>query len=179
VKLNATDRITILYNFTLVLFTFIFRAKIAAYAYHLAFNLSVILLVLFLSFRRRSSLTVGTVGLWYPLGLYALFYYQTGLINRVVVPQFMDGFFFESGRPHLRQISRFFPPWKPWECFPRGIFSFLLLKLLSDHSPDRHFAIPQGCKALRELRVPALLLVLRVLFHLHIPACSGTGRIPK
>ena len=25
--------------------------------------------------------------------LYGLFYYQTGLINRVVVPQFLDGFF--------------------------------------------------------------------------------------
>jgi membrane-associated phospholipid phosphatase len=93
VNLTATDRITILYNFILVIFIFIFRVKIAAYATHLAFNLSVILLVLFLSFRRRSSLSVGTVSLWYPLGLYALFYYQTGLINRVVVPQFMDGFF--------------------------------------------------------------------------------------
>jgi len=38
-------------------------------------------------------LPVRTVSLWYPLVLYALFYYQTGLINRVVVPQFLDGFF--------------------------------------------------------------------------------------
>jgi len=93
VNLNATDRITILYNFILVIFVFIFRVKIEAYAYHLAFNLSVILLVLCLSFGRRSCLSVGTVSLWYPLGLYALFYYQTGLINRVIVPQLMDGFF--------------------------------------------------------------------------------------
>lgn len=92
-NLNATDRITILYNFILVIFTFIFRVKIAAYAYHLAFNLSVILLVLLLSFSRRSRLSVGTVSLWYPLVLYGLLYYQTGLINRVVVPQFVDGFF--------------------------------------------------------------------------------------
>ena len=35
---------------------------------------------------------VRTVSLWYPLVLYGLLYYQTGLINRVVVPQFLDGF---------------------------------------------------------------------------------------
>jgi membrane-associated phospholipid phosphatase len=93
VNLNATDRITILYNFMLVIFTFIFRAKIAAYAYHLAFNLSVILIVLLLSFRRKSSLSVCTVSLWYPFILYGLLYYQTGFINRVVVPQFFGSFF--------------------------------------------------------------------------------------
>ena len=92
-NLNATDRITILYNFMLVIFTFIFRAKIAAYAYHLAFNLSVILIVLLLSFRRKSSLSVCTVSLWYPFILYGLLYYQTGFINRVVVPQFFGNFF--------------------------------------------------------------------------------------
>ena len=55
-SLNATDRVTILYNVIVVIFTFIFRVKIAAYGYHLAFNLSVILLVLLLSLGRRSSL---------------------------------------------------------------------------------------------------------------------------
>jgi membrane-associated phospholipid phosphatase len=93
VNVNATDRITILYNFILVIFTFIFSVKIAAYAYHLAFNLSVILIVLLLSFGRRSSLSACTASLWYPFVLYGLLYYQTGLINRVVVPQFLDGFF--------------------------------------------------------------------------------------
>jgi len=91
-NLNATDRITILYNFILVVFTLIFRVKIAAYAYHLAFNLSVVLVVLLLGFRRKGSLPVRAVSLWYPLVLYGLLYYQTGLINRVVVPQFLDGY---------------------------------------------------------------------------------------
>ena len=77
-NLNATDRITILYNFTLVIFTSIYNVKIAGYAYHLAFNLSVILVVLLLSFRRKSGLLVGMVSLWYPLVLYGLLYYQTG-----------------------------------------------------------------------------------------------------
>jgi membrane-associated phospholipid phosphatase len=93
VIVSATDRITILYNFILVIFVVIFRAKIAAYTYHLAFNLSVILIVLLLSFGRRRTLPACTASLWYPFVLYGLLYYQTGLINRVVVPQFLDGFF--------------------------------------------------------------------------------------
>jgi membrane-associated phospholipid phosphatase len=93
VHLNATDTITILYNLILVVFVLLFRASIAAYPYHLAFNFSVILVVLLLSFRRKSSWSVRAVNFCYPFILYALLYYQTGLINRVVVPQFLDGFF--------------------------------------------------------------------------------------
>jgi membrane-associated phospholipid phosphatase len=77
----------------LVIFSFIFRVKIPAYAYHLGFNLLIILVVLLLSFRRRSSSWVGTLSLWYPSVLLWLLYYQAGLINRVVVPEFLDGFF--------------------------------------------------------------------------------------
>jgi len=42
-NLNGTDRITVLYNFILIVFAFIFREKNAAYARHLACNLSVVL----------------------------------------------------------------------------------------------------------------------------------------
>ena len=42
-NLNGTDRITVRYNFILIIFTFIFREKNAAYAHHLACNLSVVL----------------------------------------------------------------------------------------------------------------------------------------
>jgi membrane-associated phospholipid phosphatase len=126
VNLTATDKITILYNFILVIFTFIFRVKIAAHAYHLAFNLSVILLVLLLSFKRkgRSSLSVGTVSLWYPLGLYALFYYQTGLINRVVVPQFMDGFFMNLDVRIFGKFPGFFLHGNHWNAFLDEFFHF-------------------------------------------------------
>jgi membrane-associated phospholipid phosphatase len=106
-SLNATDRITVLYSAVVAVFIFVFRAKIAAYGYHLAFNLSAILLVLLLSLGRGSSLRktgtalrgmsipaiLSTLSLWYPLILYAFFYYQTGLINTVVVPRFLDSFF--------------------------------------------------------------------------------------
>jgi len=110
-SLNATDKVTILYNVIVVIFTFIFRVKITAYGCHLTFNLSVILLVLLLSLSRRSSLRkigtgtnnilrdvpvtafIRTLSLWYPLILYGFFYYQTGLINTVVVPKFLDSSF--------------------------------------------------------------------------------------
>ena len=110
-NLNTTDRVTILYNLIVVIFTFVFRVKIAEYGCHLAFNFSVILLVLLLSLSRRSSLRKTETGtsevlrdapvttflrnlsLWYPLILYSFIYYQTGLINRVVIPGFMDDFF--------------------------------------------------------------------------------------
>ena len=123
-NLNATDRITILYNFILVIFTFFFRVKIAAYAYHLAFNLSVILVVLFLSFRRRGSLSAFTVSLWYPLVLYGLLYYQTGLINRVVVPQFLDGFFMNLDVRIFGEFPAFFLRGKHGNAFLDEFFHF-------------------------------------------------------
>lgn len=124
VNLNATDRITILYNFILVIFAVIFRVKIAAYAYHLAFNLSVILIVLLLSLRRRSSLLVCTVSLWYPLVLYGLLYYQTGLINRVVVPQFLDGFFMNLDVWIFGEFPAFFLRGKHGNAFLDEFFHF-------------------------------------------------------
>jgi membrane-associated phospholipid phosphatase len=124
VNLNATDRITILYNFIVVIFTFIFRAKITAYTYHLTFNLAVILVVLLLSFRRKSVLLVGTVSLWYPLVLYGLLYYQTGLINRVVVPQFLDGFFMNLDVWIFGEFPAFFLRGKHGNAFLDEFFHF-------------------------------------------------------
>ena len=123
-NLNATDRITVLYNFILVIFTIIFSVKIAGYAYHLAFNLSVILIVLFLSFRRKSGLLVGVVSLWYPLVLYGLLYYQTGLINRVVVPQFLDGFFMDLDVWIFGEFPAFFLRGKQGNAFLDEFFHF-------------------------------------------------------
>jgi membrane-associated phospholipid phosphatase len=124
VNLKPTDRITILYNLILVIFTFIFRVKIAAYATHLAFNLSVILMVLLLGFRRRSRLKVCTVCLWYPLILYGLLYYQTGLINRVVVPHFLDGFFMNLDVRIFGEFPAFFLRGKQANAFLDEFFHF-------------------------------------------------------
>ena len=123
-NLNATDRITILYNFILVIFTLIFRVKIADYGFHLAFNLSVILIVLLLNFSRRSHLSVCTVILWYPLVLYALLYYQTGLINRVVVPRFLDGFFMNLDVRIFGEFPAFFLRGKQGNAFLDEFFHF-------------------------------------------------------
>jgi PAP2 superfamily len=124
VNLNATDRITILYNFTLVIFAFIFSAKIAGYAYHIAFNLSVILIILLLGFSRKSSMSVGTVSLWYPLVLYGLLYYQTGLINRVIVPQFLDGYFMNLDVLIFGEFPAFFLRGKQGNPFLDEFFHF-------------------------------------------------------
>jgi len=124
VNLNATDRITILYNFILVIFISIFRVKIAAYACHLAFNLSVIFVVLLLSLRRRSSFSVCTVSLWHPLVLYGLLYYQTGMINRVVVPQFLDGFFMNLDVRIFGEFPAFFLRGKQGNAFLDEFFHF-------------------------------------------------------
>jgi len=123
-NLNATDRITILYNLMLVVFTFIFRAKIAAYAYHLAFNLSVILIVLLLSLRRKSSWSVCTVSLWYPFILYGLLYYQTGFINTVVVPQFLDSYFMNLDVRIFGKFPAFFLRGKQENPFLDEFFHF-------------------------------------------------------
>jgi membrane-associated phospholipid phosphatase len=124
VNFNGTDRITLFYNFVLVIFTLIFRVEITAYAYHLVFNLSVIIIVLLLSLRRRRSLTVCTVSLWYPLVLYGLLYYQTGLINRVVVPQFLDDFFMNLDVRIFGEFPAFFLRGKHGNIFIDEFFHF-------------------------------------------------------
>lgn len=121
---TATDRITMLYNFLLIIFTFIFRGRIAGYAAHLAFNSLVILLILFLRSRTRSSRSAGTVRLWVPLGLYGLLYYQTGLINRIVMPQFLDVFFMNLDVSIFGQFPGFFLRGKQGNAFLDEFFHF-------------------------------------------------------
>lgn len=123
-NVKATDRITLLYNFILIIFIFIFRVKITAYATHLAFNLSVILLVLLLRFRRRNRSKVCTVCLWYPLILYGLLYYQTGLINRVVVPHFLDSFFMNLDVRIFGEFPAFFLRGQQGNAFLDEFFHF-------------------------------------------------------
>jgi membrane-associated phospholipid phosphatase len=127
VNVNATDRITILYNFILVIFIYLFRVKIAAYACHLAFNLAVILIVLFASFRSKSSLSACMVSLWYPLVLYGMFYYQTGLINRVVVPEFLDGHFMDLDVRIFGEFPAFFLRGRHGNAFLDEFFHFFYL----------------------------------------------------
>ena len=92
-NLNLTDKITIVYNLLVIIFVSVSWTKIDGYAYHLTFNLSVILLVLLLSLYRTRSHSIHLFHLWYPVFIYGLLYNQTGLINRVIIPHFLDDFF--------------------------------------------------------------------------------------
>ncbi len=123
-NLKATDGITLLYNGILVIFTLIFRVRIADYPYQLALNFSIILLVLLLSFSRGSRWSVASVSLWYPLVLYAPLYYQTGLINKVVVPRFLDGFFMNLDVRIFGEFPAFFLRGKQGNAFLDEFFHF-------------------------------------------------------
>lgn len=92
-NLNGTDRITIIYNLILVLFTILFWQKIALAPMHIIFNLSVIFIVLILSRNRGKHPIILIMSLWYPLVFYAFFHYQSGMLNTVIIPRFLDHFF--------------------------------------------------------------------------------------
>lgn len=93
VRLNQTDRITLLYNLILVIFVLTFKGKIESYTFHLIFNVGIISLVFLIGFLGRRHVGLRLVQLWYPIVIYTFLYYQTGLINRVVLPHFVDDFF--------------------------------------------------------------------------------------
>lgn len=69
-------------------------------------------------------MSVCTVSLWYPLVLYGLLYYQAGLINRVVVPQFLDGFFMKLDVRIFGQFPAFFLRGKHGNAFLDEFFHF-------------------------------------------------------
>ncbi len=69
-------------------------------------------------------MSVRTVSLWYPLVLYGLLYYQTGLINRVVVPQFLDGFFMNLDVRIFGEFPAFFIRGKHGNAFLDEFFHF-------------------------------------------------------
>jgi len=67
---------------------------------------------------------VCTVSLWYPLVLCGLLYYQTGLLNRVVVPQFLDGFFMHLDVRIFGEFPAFFLRGKQGNAFFDEFFHF-------------------------------------------------------
>ncbi|MDH3259316.1 MAG: phosphatase PAP2 family protein [Deltaproteobacteria bacterium] len=92
-KWNWTDKITLLYNLFLVIFVITFRAKIGNYACHIVFNLGIISGVILFSRAKKHQPLMHIFHLWYPIFLYTFLYYQTGLLNRVVIPNFIDDLF--------------------------------------------------------------------------------------
>jgi membrane-associated phospholipid phosphatase len=140
--INGTDRVTILYNGIVVGFTLIFRDRIAEYGYHLAFNLSIVLVILLAGMRRGSRLdalatgtsdfppaasgstVLGVLHLWYPLILYGFLYYQTGLINTVVVPEFADRYFLNLDERIFGEFPGFILSRIPGSAFFDEFFHF-------------------------------------------------------
>ena len=67
------------------------------------------------------------LSLWYPLILYGFLYYQTGLINTVVVPGFLDSFFLNLDVRIFGEFPGFFLSRHTWQCLLRRVFSLFLL----------------------------------------------------
>ena len=139
----------------------------------------VILIVLLLSFRRRGSLPVCTVSLWYPLVLYGLLYYQTGLINRVVVPQFLDGFFMHLDVRIFGEFPAFFLRGKQGNAFLDEFFHFFYFSYYLIIPLTGILLFRKDVKLFERLHFPAFLLVLPVFCHLHSPAGRGTDSSAK
>ena len=67
------------------------------------------------------------VSLWYPFIFYGLLYYQTGFINRVVVPQFIDGFFMNLDAWIFGEFPAIFLRGKHGNAFLDEFFHFFYL----------------------------------------------------
>jgi membrane-associated phospholipid phosphatase len=112
-RISKKGKITLLYSLSVGIFVVFFRGGIEGYRYHLLFNGSVIGLLLFLESKEGDSTILQILSAWYPIILYTFLYYQTGLINREIIPRFLDGSFIAVDRI----IAGTFPL-----PFPRGLY---------------------------------------------------------
>ncbi|MDW7709630.1 MAG: phosphatase PAP2 family protein [Deferrisomatales bacterium] len=95
----ATDALTVGYNLFVLAFVLASWGRVAAAPAHAAFNAGVIAIVLWSGWMRRSRPTerfYRLLSLWHPLMLYTFLYYQTGLLNRILVPEFLDPIFLRA-----------------------------------------------------------------------------------
>lgn len=98
--LNATDRLTAAYNLFVLSFVILFALiapdRLPGAGGHAAFNVGVILVVLAAARLRNRGPVFAAAGLWYPVLLFAFLYGQSGLLNRTVIPRFLDGWFMRA-----------------------------------------------------------------------------------
>jgi membrane-associated phospholipid phosphatase len=92
----ATDLLTAAYGAVLLGFVLLFRHRIAHFQAHAAFDAAMIAAVsIFHSLRQRGGL-LGALSLLYPILLYTPYYVQTGLLNRTLLPTFLDPWFLRA-----------------------------------------------------------------------------------
>lgn len=95
----ATDTLTVAYNLFVLAFVLTCWGRVADAPAHAAFNAGVTGIVLWLGRLRRcrpKESIYARLSLWHPLILYTFLYYQTGLLNRVLVPDFLDPLFLRA-----------------------------------------------------------------------------------
>lgn len=96
-RFTPVDRATLGYDLFVLAFVILFWRKIPSAGTHLLFNLSVVGVV-FLMRRLRGGSLFRFLRSGYPLILFTFFYYQTGLLNRILVPEFLDPLFLSADR---------------------------------------------------------------------------------
>ncbi|MBE0616341.1 MAG: phosphatase PAP2 family protein [Proteobacteria bacterium] len=91
----ATGALTVGYNLFVLAFVLASWERVSSAPAHAALNGGVILTVLLLG-RLRKARIFSLLHLWHPLALYPVLYYQTGLLNRILVPGFLDPLFLRA-----------------------------------------------------------------------------------
>ena len=107
---SRTGKITLFYNLAVALFVILFKEKVEGFSSHLLFNGTVILIVIIVETTSWKNRLGRICALWYPMILFTFFYYQTGLLNRILIPEFMDSFFMGLDRKILGYFPFPFPP---------------------------------------------------------------------
>lgn len=105
---GATALLTVVYSGSVLALILGFYSRIAEARAHAAFNAGVIVLVLTLyAFRNRNEL-LGTAFSFHPVLLYAFFYSQTGLLNRVLIPSSLDSSFLAADEALFGRFPGYF-----------------------------------------------------------------------
>ncbi len=101
------DLATGAYAASVLSFVLAFRARIDAYPLHAAFDAGVVLAAwLFHKLRRRGD-AAAALTVWYPILLFTPLYYQTGLLNRILIPRLLDPYFLRLDQAFFGEFPAF------------------------------------------------------------------------
>jgi len=119
--LNVTDRCTLAYNAVVVLLVLLFQSRVPQWYLQVLLNIIMIAVVLLLVFviGDRAALVARLIRNLYPLALFLPMYLQTGSINHIVFPEFLN--------PFVRQVEE-------------NIFGFQPAIVFAQKLPQKWFA---------------------------------------